>query len=235
MHGHKELPRELFIWTAAEKSNVKGHTQGDAQKEMGRWANNPSQGLGPLPSYSAVCPARPGPSVNSAYLLSSSFSLGLYPHSRHRTESEFPRNSPRQVLGATVGLLLPNSVLSSLPTLSPCIPSRQCFGDGLNWAGCSIIVLLGQQRRFDLFDFCYHLLKVQRQDGKDEIIKNVVSWRLRPQRTWISTLLPLCFLSCLVQTQITTMLHVNFIQTGHAYCEISICSFSREARVLIGG
>jgi len=53
--------------------------------------------------------------------------------------------------------------------------SRQCFGDGLNWAGCAIIVLLGQQRRFDLFDFCYHLLKVQRQDGKDEIIKNVVS------------------------------------------------------------
>uniref|UniRef100_A0A4W3H9N6 Cytoplasmic FMR1 interacting protein 2 n=1 Tax=Callorhinchus milii TaxID=7868 RepID=A0A4W3H9N6_CALMI len=61
-----------------------------------------------------------------------------------------------------------------------CIPvgtneftAEQCFGDGLSWAGCSIIVLLGQQRRFDLFDFCYHLLKVQRQDGKDEIIKNV--------------------------------------------------------------
>ncbi|KAG8128477.1 hypothetical protein E2320_015328 [Naja naja] len=61
-----------------------------------------------------------------------------------------------------------------------CIPvgtneftAEQCFGDGLNWAGCSVIVLLGQQRRFDLFDFCYHLLKVQRQDGKDEIIKNV--------------------------------------------------------------
>ncbi|TMS17685.1 Cytoplasmic FMR1-interacting protein 2 [Larimichthys crocea] len=63
-----------------------------------------------------------------------------------------------------------------------CIPvgtheftAEQCFGDGLNWAGCAIIVLLGQQRRFDLFDFCYHLLKVQRQDGKDEIIKNVAS------------------------------------------------------------
>ncbi|GCC37897.1 hypothetical protein chiPu_0016406 [Chiloscyllium punctatum] len=55
----------------------------------------------------------------------------------------------------------------------PASSLRQCFGDGLNWAGCSIIVLLGQQRRFDLFDFCYHLLKVQRQDGKDEIIKNV--------------------------------------------------------------
>lgn len=66
----------------------------------------------------------------------------------------------------------------SSPPLTPAASSpapRQCFGDGLNWAGCSIIVLLGQQRRFDLFDFCYHLLKVQRQDGKDEIIKNVVS------------------------------------------------------------
>lgn len=66
---------------------------------------------------------------------------------------------------------LPCPSLQLLPLPTP----RQCFGDGLNWAGCSIIVLLGQQRRFDLFDFCYHLLKVQRQDGKDEVIKNVVS------------------------------------------------------------
>ncbi|KAB0392601.1 hypothetical protein E2I00_016532, partial [Balaenoptera physalus] len=48
-----------------------------------------------------------------------------------------------------------------------------CFGDGLHWAGCMIIVLLGQQRRFAVLDFCYHLLKVQKHDGKDEIIKNV--------------------------------------------------------------
>lgn len=59
-----------------------------------------------------------------------------------------------------------------------CISSfRQCFGDGLHWAGCMIIVLLGQQRRFDVLDFCYHLLKVQKHDGKDEVIKNVVSWK----------------------------------------------------------
>uniref|UniRef100_A0A2K5F0P4 Cytoplasmic FMR1-interacting protein n=1 Tax=Aotus nancymaae TaxID=37293 RepID=A0A2K5F0P4_AOTNA len=69
-------------------------------------------------------------------------------------------------------LSLSSSPTSQLQPLSLPAP-RQCFGDGLNWAGCSIIVLLGQQRRFDLFDFCYHLLKVQRQDGKDEIIKNV--------------------------------------------------------------
>lgn len=55
--------------------------------------------------------------------------------------------------------------------------SRQCFGDGLNWAGCMIITLLGQQRRFDILDFSYHLLKVQKHDGKDEIIKSVVSAR----------------------------------------------------------
>uniref|UniRef100_A0A8C5M0J2 Cytoplasmic FMR1-interacting protein n=1 Tax=Leptobrachium leishanense TaxID=445787 RepID=A0A8C5M0J2_9ANUR len=50
---------------------------------------------------------------------------------------------------------------------------EQCFGDGLHWAGCMIIVLLGQHRRFDVLDFCYHLLKVQKHDGKDEVIKNV--------------------------------------------------------------
>ncbi|KAM3934209.1 cytoplasmic FMR1-interacting protein 1 isoform 3-T3 [Leptodactylus fuscus] len=50
---------------------------------------------------------------------------------------------------------------------------EQCFGDGLHWAGCMIIVLLGQHRRFDVLDFCYHLLKVQKHDGKDEIIKSV--------------------------------------------------------------
>ncbi|KAG7228722.1 hypothetical protein INR49_008500 [Caranx melampygus] len=36
---------------------------------------------------------------------------------------------------------------------------EQCFGDGLHWAGCMIIALLGQQRRFDILDFSYHLLK----------------------------------------------------------------------------
>lgn len=39
-----------------------------------------------------------------------------------------------------------------------------------------IITLLGQQRRFDILDFSYHLLKVQKHDGKDEIIKSVVSY-----------------------------------------------------------
>lgn len=38
-----------------------------------------------------------------------------------------------------------------------------------------IIALLGQHRRFDILDFSYHLLKVQKHDGKDEIIKSVVS------------------------------------------------------------
>ncbi|CAL8393900.1 unnamed protein product [Boreogadus saida] len=50
---------------------------------------------------------------------------------------------------------------------------EQCFGDGLHWAGCMIIALLGQQRRFDILDFSYHLLKVQKHDGKDDVIKSV--------------------------------------------------------------
>ena len=51
---------------------------------------------------------------------------------------------------------------------------RQLFGEGLNWAGCVMIVLLGQQRRFEALDFCYHIYRVQRVDGKDENIKGIV-------------------------------------------------------------
>ncbi|XP_046394058.1 cytoplasmic FMR1-interacting protein isoform X2 [Ischnura elegans] len=50
---------------------------------------------------------------------------------------------------------------------------EELFGEGLNWAGCTMIVLLGQQRRFEALDFCYHILRVQRVDGKDENVKGV--------------------------------------------------------------
>lgn len=39
-----------------------------------------------------------------------------------------------------------------------------------------MIILLGQQRRFEALDFCYHILRVQRVDGKDENVKGIVSW-----------------------------------------------------------
>ena len=53
---------------------------------------------------------------------------------------------------------------------------RQLFGEGLNWAGLTLIILLGQQRRFEAMDFCYHLLKVSRTDQKkNEAFKGVVS------------------------------------------------------------
>ncbi|CAL8114581.1 unnamed protein product [Orchesella dallaii] len=50
---------------------------------------------------------------------------------------------------------------------------EQLYGEGLNWAGCAMIVLLGQQRRFEALDFCYHILRVQRADGKDEVVKGI--------------------------------------------------------------
>ncbi|XP_061164515.1 cytoplasmic FMR1-interacting protein 2-like [Saccostrea echinata] len=59
-----------------------------------------------------------------------------------------------------------------------CMPVREneysveeLFGEGLNWAGCALIVLLSQQRRFEALDFCYHLLKVNRVDKKDGTVK----------------------------------------------------------------
>jgi len=49
-----------------------------------------------------------------------------------------------------------------------CLPEQEgedsnleTFGDGLLWAGCTIIYFLGQQRRFDVFDFSYHILNVE--------------------------------------------------------------------------
>lgn len=52
---------------------------------------------------------------------------------------------------------------------------RELFGEGLHWAGCVMIVLLGQQRKFEALDFCYHILRVQRVDGKDDTVKGIVS------------------------------------------------------------
>jgi len=50
---------------------------------------------------------------------------------------------------------------------------EQLFGEGLNWAGCALIVLLSQQRRFEALDFCYHVLRVQRVDGRDEVVQSI--------------------------------------------------------------
>ncbi|KJH49205.1 cytoplasmic Fragile-X interacting family protein [Dictyocaulus viviparus] len=51
--------------------------------------------------------------------------------------------------------------------------AEELFGDSLQWAGMSLIYLLGQQRRFEVLDFCYHLHRVQKLDGKDEIVNGV--------------------------------------------------------------
>ena len=52
---------------------------------------------------------------------------------------------------------------------------RECFGEGLNWAGCTLIALLGQENRFEALDFCYHIVKVYAVDSRDEVVGGVVS------------------------------------------------------------
>ena len=59
------------------------------------------------------------------------------------------------------------------------------FGEGLTWAGCTLITVLGQQRRFEMLDFCSHLLHVNRVDMrfiKDDNVKGIVSACLPPHR-----------------------------------------------------
>lgn len=52
---------------------------------------------------------------------------------------------------------------------------RESYGEGLNWAGCTLITLLNQQRRFDALDFSYHILKINKVDNVNEDINGIVS------------------------------------------------------------
>lgn len=52
---------------------------------------------------------------------------------------------------------------------------REWCGEGLQWAGCTIIALLGQQKRFDAFDFCYHMMRVNYVDRQDMELQHGVS------------------------------------------------------------
>lgn len=48
-----------------------------------------------------------------------------------------------------------------------------------------MIALLNQQRKFEALDFCYHILRVQRVDGKDEMVKGIVSYnRVGDKSAW---------------------------------------------------
>ncbi len=52
---------------------------------------------------------------------------------------------------------------------------REWCGEGLQWAGCVLITLLGQQRKFESLDFCYHLLRVHEVDRQDGDVQGTVS------------------------------------------------------------
>ena len=55
---------------------------------------------------------------------------------------------------------------------------REWCGEGLQWAGCTLITLLGQQKRFEALDFCYHLLRVNEVDRQDVDVQGAVREKL---------------------------------------------------------
>jgi cytoplasmic FMR1 interacting protein len=61
-----------------------------------------------------------------------------------------------------------------LPATKGDITVEQCFGEGLQWAGCVIMVLLGQDKRFSALDFCYHMLHVHEVDNQDGVVQGHV-------------------------------------------------------------
>ncbi|KAK3742408.1 hypothetical protein QZH41_020714 [Actinostola sp. cb2023] len=65
---------------------------------------------------------------------------------------------------------------------------EECFGEGLNWAGCVVIALLGQQKRFEALDFCYHIVKVYEVDSRDAVVAGVNLKRLVKRARHFKTL-----------------------------------------------
>ncbi|CAL8098785.1 unnamed protein product [Calicophoron daubneyi] len=65
---------------------------------------------------------------------------------------------------------------------------EEMFGEGLSWAGCAIILLLGQQRRFEILDFGGHLLRLQRADKKDVTPEGVSLERMAARLSRFSVL-----------------------------------------------
>jgi cytoplasmic FMR1 interacting protein len=47
------------------------------------------------------------------------------------------------------------------PTSDNDASCHELFGDGLIFSGCTIIHFLGQQNRFEVFDFAYHILRIE--------------------------------------------------------------------------
>jgi cytoplasmic FMR1 interacting protein len=41
------------------------------------------------------------------------------------------------------------------------------FGDGMQWAGCALIALMGQRERFEAFDFTYHIISAWELDSAE--------------------------------------------------------------------
>ena len=67
-------------------------------------------------------------------------------------------------------------------------PPREWCGEGLQWAGLTVITLLGQQKRFEALDFCYHLLHVHDVDRQEAELQGVV--RLTHSHTAVVQLKP---------------------------------------------
>ncbi|GMT25093.1 hypothetical protein PFISCL1PPCAC_16390 [Pristionchus fissidentatus] len=82
------------------------------------------------------------------------------------------------------------------------------FGDSLHWGVLTMIVLLGQHRRYEVLDFSYYLHRMQKTDGKDEVVGGI---RLSAMADRIRRLQ-------LINTQILTILP-NYLSSTDEFSE----------------
>merc|ERR1712065_130175 len=61
--------------------------------------------------------------------------------------------------------------------------TTEFFGDGLYWSGAVLIALLGQQHRFEAFDFSNHIAKAFEMDQNDTPQDGITPSKFVPMRS----------------------------------------------------
>lgn len=80
-----------------------------------------------------------------------------------------------------------------------------------------MIMLLNQQRRFEALDFCYHILRVQRVDGKDDTVKGIVS------RFTLAKLLTIILLFNFLIKRISNVWWIVFVASKFSILRYLLC------------
>lgn len=106
------------------------------------------------------------------------FVLSLFQFNQLANSTQVGKESTETLYGTVKKAAVPQATTTAAAAIGPPatvqdtqwqgLSMEELFGDGIYWAGCAIVRLLSQHRRFEVLDFCYHLLRVNRAVGAQQ-------------------------------------------------------------------